>query len=63
MVRYACHCVRYVESFQMSSDIMGLACEGGDGVRAVRVCVYLCRVTDKGQSTVASHHSSDVGEC
>ena len=26
MVRYARHCVCYVESFQMSGTIMGLAC-------------------------------------
>ena len=26
MVRYARHCVCYVESFQMSGIIMGLAC-------------------------------------
>ena len=26
MVRYARHCVCYVESFQMSGNIMGLAC-------------------------------------
>ena len=32
MVRYARHCVCYVESFQMSGIIMGLAC-----VRNVRV--------------------------
>ena len=32
VVQYALHCVCYVESFQMSGTIMGLAC-----VRVVRV--------------------------
>ena len=37
MVRYACHCDCYVESFQMSGIVIGLyiMCEGGDGVRVV----------------------------
>ena len=37
-VRYACHCVCYVESVHMSGNIMGLysMCEDGDGVRVVR---------------------------
>ena len=39
MVRYARHCVCYVESFQMSSTIYhGVSmCEDGDGVRVGRV--------------------------
>ena len=45
MVRYARHCVCYVESFQMSGSIMGLACvRMVMGLACVRVVMGLAHV-------------------
>ena len=46
MVRYACHCVCYVKSFQMSGNIMGLACVSS--VFKLSISIFLCSLCIRG---------------